>query len=68
LLEFWRTAAQKKRSATQRWHEEAKRAWRNSINANHAYDFNVWTTKKRGEKLRYMHRNPVKRGLVGVPE
>jgi hypothetical protein len=27
------------------------------------YDFNVWTTKKRGEKLRYMHRNPVKRGL-----
>jgi putative transposase len=25
------------------------------------YDFNVWTTKKRVEKLRYMHRNPVKR-------
>jgi putative transposase len=22
------------------------------------YDFNVWTTKKRIEKLRYMHRNP----------
>jgi putative transposase len=32
------------------------------------YDFNVWTTKKRGEKLRYMHRNPVKRGLVESPE
>ncbi len=32
------------------------------------YDFNVWTTKKRVEKLRYMHRNPVKRGLVSVPE
>jgi putative transposase len=32
------------------------------------YDFNVWTTKKRIEKLRYMHRNPVKRGLVGSPE
>ena len=32
------------------------------------YDFNVWTTKKRVEKLRYMHRNPVKRGLVGAPE
>jgi putative transposase len=29
------------------------------------YDFNVWTTKKRVEKLRYMHRNPVKRGLGG---
>jgi len=32
------------------------------------YDFNVWTTKKRIEKLRYMHRNPVKRGLVDSPE
>jgi len=32
------------------------------------YDFNVWTTKKRIEKLRYMHRNPVKRGLVESPE
>lgn len=32
------------------------------------YDFNVWTSKKRGEKLRYMHRNPVKRGLVKSPE
>ena len=32
------------------------------------YDFNVWTTKKREEELRYMHRNPVKRGLVESPE
>src|ERR1700752_4839872 len=32
------------------------------------YDFNVRTTKKRVEKLRYMHRNPVKRGLVEAPE
>jgi len=32
------------------------------------YDFNVWTTKKRVEKLRYMHRNPVKRGLAETPE
>ncbi len=32
------------------------------------YDFNVWTDKKRVEKLRYMHRNPVKRGLVVEPE
>jgi putative transposase len=32
------------------------------------YDFNVWTTKKRVEKLRYMHRNPVKRGFVSSPE
>ena len=32
------------------------------------YDFNVWTTNKRIEKLRYMHNNPVKRGLVESPE
>jgi putative transposase len=28
------------------------------------YDFNVWSRKKRIEKLNYMHMNPVKRGLV----
>jgi putative transposase len=32
------------------------------------YDFNVCTEAKRIEKLRYMHRNPVKRGLVEKPE
>ncbi len=32
------------------------------------YDFNVWSARKRIEKLRYMHRNPVKRGLCGAPE
>ena len=32
------------------------------------YDFNVWTDRKRVEKLRYMHGNPVKRGLVADPE
>jgi putative transposase len=32
------------------------------------YDFNVWSERKRVEKLRYMHRNPVKRGLVEEPE
>jgi putative transposase len=32
------------------------------------YDFNVYNEKKRVEKLRYMHRNPVKRGLVRKPE
>ena len=33
-----------------------------------SYDFNVWTKRKRIEKLRHMHRNPVKRGLVASPE
>ena len=32
------------------------------------YDFNVYTPKKRIEKLRYMHRNPVERELVSKPE
>ena len=32
------------------------------------YDFVVFTEKKRVEKLRYMHRNPVARGLALEPE
>jgi putative transposase len=32
------------------------------------YDFNVWSEKKFVEKLRYIHRNPVERGLVARPE
>jgi putative transposase len=32
------------------------------------YDFVVFTEKKRIEKLRYMHRNPVIRGLVLEPQ
>ena len=32
------------------------------------YDFNVWTEQKRIDKLRYMHRNPVKRGLANSPD
>ena len=32
------------------------------------YDFNVWSERKFVEKLRYIHRNPVARGLVARPE
>ena len=32
------------------------------------YDLPVWNEKKRVEKLRYIHRNPVARGLVARPE
>lgn len=31
------------------------------------YDFNVWSRKKKIEKLGYMHTNPLKRGLVVDP-
>jgi len=32
------------------------------------YDFNVWSLKKRVEKLHYMHMNPLKRRLVDHPK
>lgn len=32
------------------------------------YDFNVWSERKFAEKLRYIHRNPVRRGLATNPE
>jgi putative transposase len=38
------------------------RVWRRGC-----YDMNIWTAKKRDEKLNYMHNNPVKRGLVKEP-
>jgi putative transposase len=31
------------------------------------YDMNIWSEKKRVEKIDYMHNNPVKRGLVAQP-
>ncbi|HEV2349666.1 MAG TPA: hypothetical protein VG028_07470, partial [Terriglobia bacterium] len=31
------------------------------------YDLNVWSPKKRHEKLNYMHNNPVARKLVEKP-
>ena len=34
----------------------------------HSYDFNVSEHEKFVEKLRYIHRNPVRRGLVEKPE
>ena len=46
------------------WHEEAApHFWQTRY-----YDFNVFSRTKYMEKLRYMHRNPVRRGLVRSPE
>ncbi len=39
-----------------------------SIWRRRVHDLNVWTEPKRIENLRYMHRNPLKRGLVLEPE
>ena len=44
-------------------HHHGGRFWENRY-----YDLNVWSDEKAVEKLRYMHRNPVKRGLVTRPE
>ena len=44
-------------------HGDSNRIWERRF-----YDFNVWTERKRIEKLRYTHRNPVKRGLVQEPD
>jgi putative transposase len=32
------------------------------------YDFNIYSEHKYTEKLRYIHRNPIRRGLVASPE
>ena len=43
--------------------QEAQHIWQKRF-----YDFNLWSQRKRIEKLRYMPRNPVRRGLVASPE
>ncbi|MDE3180518.1 MAG: hypothetical protein KGM47_12760, partial [Acidobacteriota bacterium] len=44
-------------------HDESQyRVWQRRF-----YDMNIWTEKKKLEKLSYMHHNPVKRGLVREP-
>ena len=63
LLERRRAAADPRQSSL----------WDTALTEGHVwqrrfYDFVVFTEKKRVEKLRYMHRNPVARGLVLEPE
>ncbi len=63
VLQVWRARSQ----------TEPVCPWDGMLEENHVwqrrfYDFVVWSEPKRIEKLRYMHRNPVKRGLVLEPE
>lgn len=59
----------KKRPSSQMrlWHDESllryPRFWQRRF-----YDFNVWSFRKKNEKLNYMHFNPVRRGLVQHPK
>ena len=57
------------RSSVKRWEFPEGSLWRTVLKQAHVwqrrfYDFVVWNRQKRGEKLRYMHENPVRRGLV----
>ena len=40
----------------------------NSFWQRRFYDFNVWSARKVGEKLKYMHANPAQRRLVHHPK
>ncbi len=63
LLERWRTGVDPRRSSLWKIPLTVGHVWQHRF-----YDFVVFTEKKRVEKLRYMHRNPVVRGLVLGPE
>ena len=41
------------------WEEVREPVWQKRF-----YDFNVWSARKHVEKLRSIHRNPVKRGFA----
>ena len=63
LLSRLRQAANSQQLALWSGPVERGRVWQPRF-----YDFVVFSERKRVEKLRYMHRNPVKRGLVLEPE
>src|SRR5207245_8550460 len=57
------------------WRRESsgQRLWQEAVEAGHVwqrrfYDFVVWTEAKKIEKLKYIHRNLVERGLVLEPD
>jgi hypothetical protein len=77
LLEAGVEAARVARDEDKRQREESKSPPANTADGaplalpqfwqRRFYDFNVWSHKKKMEKLEYMHRNPVTRGLVATP-
>ncbi len=52
-----------KQGVSRRLIGEAEHFWQKRY-----YDFNIRNQRQFAEKLRYIHRNPVKRGLCGRPE
>ncbi|MGH9781189.1 MAG: REP-associated tyrosine transposase [Candidatus Acidiferrales bacterium] len=67
-----RTLRQRRRNTSS---PNQMRLWNNESPSKHLrfwqrrfYDFNVWSSHKKNEKLNYMHFNPVRRGLVDHPK
>jgi len=63
LLTQWRKRQPRNQLGLRKEALDAGHVWQRRF-----YDFVVWSERKRVEKLRYMHHNPVKRGLVLEPE
>lgn len=61
VLRAWRQG--RKRGQQELFGDQGEHVWQKRF-----YDFNVWSERKRVEKLRYMHQNPIKRGLAQEPE
>src|SRR5205085_8030252 len=58
-----RKARERHASQIALWEDRREPFWQRRF-----YDFNVFSERKRIEKLQYMHHNPVKRGLLDRPE
>lgn len=61
------------RGRLRRWNASQLSLWEEPVERGRIwqprfYDFVVFSEHKRVEKLGYMHRNPVKRGLVFEPQ
>jgi putative transposase len=63
LQKLKQDVSRKLRAASDKSDDRLPQFWQSRF-----YDFNVWTLKKKIEKLGYMHMNPLKRGLVTNPK
>jgi len=63
LQKLKQDVSRKLRAASDKRDDRLPRFWERRY-----YDFNVWSAKKKIEKLGYMHMNPLKRGLADHPK
>ncbi len=62
-MQSFKIASSKRTTQARRLKDVCSSLWQKRY-----YDFNVGNQRRFVEKLRYIHRNPVKRGLVEKPE